>query len=513
MLTTLYSPVIGGVVLEHETWRWTQWVSLFTVIILAFSAVGMSESHKETLVRRAKTPEKLQEEEEKRQAQGKAPVYQGVYFKGNMMFVSSLRMLYTVPALGLSSLYMAYVFAVLLAIPVVIPAKFASIYNFGYQRQGLSFVGLCVGLVIAVGFVYLVDMFVHQPRVKRWEDDHDPLNEKGEVEMVQDQDGPFHTSWRKGLAVSTRNVGLRGSTQTTRTDATRNNSETSQDTRSGANSKRMSTGSTRKSRLQAFSERNINIAIAVTRHLNSNHLNANRKIIVERVMVLLKNNERFTDICEALKKLGMEFEEALLAKVLVDALEKEKGGDIALSRSKSLHRQAAQAALFGNTEAEDTVGSLNSPTEEPKLLKPESPPPEWRYLPALLGSVCFPGGLIMLAFTAKASTSWLIPVVGLGITGFGATLSYFSATSYAMELHEETSDDAIRARAAGVILTFIFSTVFPLFVVPMYQSLSFQWATGVFGFIGIGLGVIPWIIFFKGDKMRGAAKEEEASSS
>ena len=492
--------------MEYETWRWTQWVSLFTVIVLAFSAIGMSESHKETLVRRAKTPEKLQEEEEQRRAQGKAPEYQGVYFKGNMMFGSSLGMLFSSPALGLSSLYMAYTFAVLLAIPVVIPAKFASIYHFGYQRQGLSFVGLCVGLAIAVGFVYLVDMFVHQPRVKRWEDEHDPLNEKGEVEMLQDKDGPFHTSWRKGLAVSTRNVGVRNSTHT---DATRNNSTTSQDTH--RTDKRMSTGSTRKSRLQAFSERNINIAIAATRHLNSNPANASRKIIVERVMVLLKNNERFTDICESLTKLGMEFEEALLAKVLVDALEKEKGGDVALSRSKSLHRQAAQAALFGNTEADDTVGSLNSPVEEPQLLKPESPPPEWRYLPALLGSLCFPGGLIMLAFTTTASTGWIIPVIGLGLAGFGATLTYYSATSYTMELYEETSDNAIRARAGGFILTFILGTVFSLFVSPMYQGLSFQWATGVFGFVGIALGVIPWIIFFKGDKMRGKREEETSS--
>lgn len=507
-------PIVGGVVVFYENWRWTQWVTLFAVIILMFAAIGMSESHKETLIRRGKTPEQLEREELERKEKNLPPEMKGVFFKGNMMFGSSLRMLATIPALGMSSVYVAYTFAVILVLPVVIPAKFGTLYNFNEEQQGLVFAGMCAGLVVAVGFIFVIDRFIHQPRVKHWEDVHDPLNEKGDVEMTDGGDGPFHTSWRKGLAVSTRNLGARDSNTTNQTDATRNNSASSRDTRrtSGSHerSNRRLSGSSRKSRLQAFSEKNINIAIAATRHLNSNAANANKKIIVERVMVLLKNNESFTDICDALVKLGMEFEEALLAKVLVDALEKEKGGnDIPLARSKSLHRQAAQAALMGSSEASDTITPLESPVEEPKLQKPECPPPEWRFLPSLLATFFFPGGLILCAWTAKADVSYIIPTIGLGLVGFGATLINFSATSYAMELHDETSDDAIRARAGATILTFVLATAFPLFVMPMYKALGFEWATSVFGFVGLVLGAVPWVITFKGDSLRG--KQAEAN--
>jgi len=426
-----------------------------------------------------------------------------------MMFLSSLKMLFTMPGLGLSNLYLGYTLAVLLVLPLLTPIRYSALHHLSYQQLGLMFTGPCIGVVAAIGLIYLIDTYIYQPRVERWEDDHDPLNEKGEVEMTEGGgDGPYHSSWRKGLAVNTRNLGLRSSTQT---DATRNNSNSSEATERA--NRRMSNGS-RRSRLQAFSEKNINIAIAVTRHLNSNPKNASKKIIVERVMVLLKNNETFTDICAALVRLGMHFEEALLAKVLVDCLEKEKNNsEIALTRSKSLHRYAAQAALMGpndNDEESDTIAPLGSPVDEPKLMKPEAPPAEWRFLPALLSILFFPTGLLLFAYTTVASVNWIIPVIGLGMTGFGAALTFFSVTSYTFELHDETTDDAIRARSGGHMLVFFLVTVFALFIFPMWKATTFQLTFAIFGFVGIALSIIPWIIFFGGDKIRGRKRTEAA---
>jgi len=458
----------------------------------------MSESHKKTLIRRGRSWEEKQcEEEERKQNKTKR---EGVTFAGNMMFVSSLKMLFTMPGLGLSNLYLGYTLAILLVLPLLTPIRFSALHHLDYQQLGLMFVGPCVGIIVAVGFIYLVDTYIYQPRVERWEDDHDPLNEKGEVEMTEGGEGPYvHSSWRKGLAnVNTKNLGLRSSNQT---DATRNNSNSSDATAS----RRMSNGS-RRSRLQAFSEKNINIAIAVTRHLNSNPANASKKIIVERVMVLLKNNETFTDICAALVRLGMHFEEALLAKVLVDCIEKEKNnGDIALGRSKSLHRYAAQAALMGpiNDEEADTIAPLGSPVDEPTLIRPEAPPAEWRFLPALLSILFFPTGLLLFAYTTVANVNWIIPVIGLGMTGFGGALTFFSVTSYTFELHDETTDDAIRARSGANMLVFFLVTAFALFIFPMWKATTFQLTFAIFGFVGIVLSLIPWIIFFGGDKIRG----------
>ena len=469
----------------------------------------MSESHKETLIRRAKTTEQLDREKQEVSEKGQAPTEKRLKFSLSAMFTRPLMMLGAQPAHLLSSVYLAYTFAVVLALPVILPDTFSNIYGFNYEKQGLTFAGMCAGLVIAFGIIMLNDKFVHQPRVKSWDDEHDPLNEKGTVEMTDGHDGPQHSSWRKGLAVSTRNLGLDSRSSKTDSTATpRSNSNSSTGTRNSTTSSNgtnrrhsKESKSSRRSRLQAFSEKNINIAIAATRFLNAVPANANRKIIVERVMVLLKDTESFTEICESLEKLGLEFEEALLAKVVVDALEKEKkSDDIPLSRSKSLHRQAAQAALMGSSEAEDTVTPLDSPIEEPKMSKLEAPPAEWRFLPALPATLLFPASLIMLGFTTKASVSWIIPVVGMALFGLSTSLIYFSATAFTLELHDD-AEHASSASAGSMMLTFLLSAVFPLFVKPMYTALGFQWATCVFGFVGVALGVVPWILVLGGRKM------------
>lgn len=481
-----------------------------------FGAIGMSETQEAAIKRKIKTPEQIEKEIAERRAHRVTRTQSRLKFRGNFMFAQSFSMLMKAPALSMTTLYLSFVLAVIIAMPAFVPGMFATFYKFDVEQQNLTFAGSAGGVVVGVLIIIVLDHFIHQPRVGAWEDEHDPIDERGPVEMLEGGKSRDHPSWRKGLAVSTRNMGIRDSTASS-ADPSRSGSDASSRTASTRRTRRQS-GESRKSRLHAFSERNINIAIAVTRFLNSQPANQNKKIIVERVMVLLKNTDSFTTISDSLGQLGLDFEEALLAKVITDALEKEKNGaEIGLSRSRSLHQLSAQAALMGGpntipeTPSEPPSAALPSPTDDKKSDKPLAPPPEWRWLPALAASLLFPGGLLLFAWTIRETVNWIIPCIGLAVAGAGACLIAFSAITYTMELHEE-GDEAFGARTGATILTFILGAALPLVVSPMFDALGSRIGVTIFAAVAAVLGVVPWVITYRGEKMRPVAeggKEEK----
>lgn len=541
------------------------WIPCFTVIALLFGVIGSSETEKSILIRRAKTAVQKQAEleqkrktflERKEKNLPPLPKEKDFHFRPANVFIEPFKYLATQPRHLLSSIYTGYIIAVIVALPLVIPAQFAENHNYNSQKRGLTWIGALVGAVIAVGLAFLVDRYMHQPRVEQWvEEQYETFQEQGvEHRRMTNRESGIHSSWRKGLQ------GLAPQLDLNIDESNRNS--TMSTPRSGSdssaavnNSNRNSTGSrtSRRSRLQAFSERNINIAIVATRYLNSVPGNESNKVIVERIMVLLKDNDSFTAICAALTRLGLEFEEALLAKVIEDALKKEKGAsDIALSRSTSLHRLAAQAALMGPT---DSSGDEASPTsakdpivDEPKRspsvvalqarlegmassdgpgLVLERPPPEWRYIPALPATLLFPASLFWIAWTIKPAIQPIVPVIGMGLLGFSTCILIWASTAFGMELFSSAAaakctssdargeQDAAHALRAGTIfVTFVLATVFPLFVNPMYDALGFAWATSVFGFAGLALGAVPWVLMTGSRALRGrmilTLEEEEA---
>ncbi|KAG8629568.1 hypothetical protein KVT40_003433 [Elsinoe batatas] len=495
-------PIVGGVVIKYETWRWTMWVALFATVILMFGAIGMTETQEAAIKRKIKTPEQIEKEVSERRAKRVTRQPSRLHFFGNFMFAKSFSMLLAAPSLSMATLYVSYVLAVSIAMPVFVPGIFGTLYSFDVEQQNLTFAGAAGGVVVGVLLIIVLDHFIHQPRVGAWEDEHDPLPDRGDVELAKGKD---HPSWRKGLAVTTRSLGLRDSTASSADQPSRSGSDAS--SRSTRTRSRRQSSEHRKSRLQAFSERNINIAIAVTRFLNSQPANQNKKIIVERVMVLLKNTDSFTKISDALGGLGLDFEEALLAKVITDALAKEKqSAEIGLSRSRSLHQLSAQAALMGGddnateTASEPPSAALPRPTDEKKDTKPLAPPAEWRWLPALAASLLFPGGLLLFAWTTRESINWIIPCIGLALSGVGACLIAFSAITYMMELHEE-GDEAIGARAGATMLTFVLGAALPLVVKPMFDALGERIGVTIFAAVAAVLGVVPWVLTYRGNKL------------
>ncbi|KAF2149219.1 MFS general substrate transporter [Myriangium duriaei CBS 260.36] len=519
-------PVVGDVVVQYESWRWSGYIPLFLVIVLLFTTVAMSESQEDAIKRKDKTSDELaveaHERRKLRREQGKQP--SRLVIRGNMMFKRPIMLLLGAPALSMASLYLAYTLAMLMTLPMLTAPAFGTVYKFSHQNRGITFTAVAGGMLVALGLIALADRYIHQPRVSQWELDLEAENEKQLA--VVGRGGNSHASWRKGLAVTTRNLGLRNSTHsmdsTMRSNSNASSHRSEQSERSepgsinsmGSNGREMTAREKRKSRLQAFSERNINIAIAVTRFLNSQPENADRKIIVERVMVLLKNTESFTTISNSLAQLGLTFEEALLAKVIADSLSKEKGSsDIGLARSRSLHRLAAQAALMGGSDdpvseppppaSEPPTGPLPpSPADVPSGPEfPMGPPPEWRWLPSLLASVLFPAGLLMIAWTMRKPLPWIVPVVGLAVVGLSSCMIAYSAMAYMWELYWDQVESA-NARAGSFMMTFVLGAALPLVARPMVNALGFDIGLTIFAAVAALLGVVPWIIAFKGESLR-----------
>ncbi|KAF2227569.1 major facilitator superfamily domain-containing protein [Elsinoe ampelina] len=292
-------PIVGGVVIKYETWRWTMWVALFATVILMFGAIGMTETQEAAIKRKIKTPEQIEKEVAERRAKRVTRQPSRLHFFGNFMFAKSFSMLLAAPSLSMATLYVSYVLAVSIAMPVFVPGIFGALYSFDVEQQNLTFAGAAGGVVVGVLLIIVLDHFIHQPR---------------------------------------------------------------------------------------------------------------------------KDN------------------------------------------------------------------------------KPLAPPAEWRWLPALAASLLFPGGLLLFAWTTRESINWIIPCIGLALSGVGACLIAFSAITYMMELHEE-GDEAIGARAGATMLTFVLGAALPLVVKPMFDALGERIGVTIFAAVAAGLGVVPWVLTYRGNKL------------
>ncbi|KAK4147511.1 uncharacterized protein C8A04DRAFT_24765 [Dichotomopilus funicola] len=70
---------------------------------------------------------------------------------------------------------------------------------------------------------------------------------------------------------------------------------------------------------------------------------------------------------------------------------------------------------------------------------------------------------------------------------------------------------AASALASNALVRCTFAAAFPLFGIQMYQSLGFQWATGLLAFITLALMPFPYIFFRYGKKIRAKSRYATAT--
>lgn len=81
--------------------------------------------------------------------------------------IRPLHMLFTETTVTFICMYTGFQFALLYTFVVASPYIFATIYNFTPRQQGLSFLGLITGCILAPFFILLIDWKIYQPKLAR----------------------------------------------------------------------------------------------------------------------------------------------------------------------------------------------------------------------------------------------------------------------------------------------------------------------------------------------------------
>lgn len=99
-----------------------------------------------------------------------APPMKGLAYAKMLLTITIVRplhMLYAEPIVLFFSLYNAFLFGVLFAFFAAYPFTFESVYGFNTWQYGLTFLGIGIGVCLAVVTAILIDRLVYLPMYKR----------------------------------------------------------------------------------------------------------------------------------------------------------------------------------------------------------------------------------------------------------------------------------------------------------------------------------------------------------
>jgi multidrug resistance protein len=125
--------------------------------------------------------------------------------------------------------------------------------------------------------------------------------------------------------------------------------------------------------------------------------------------------------------------------------------------------------------------------------------PEARMWMARWGALLIPISLFWFGWTSYGSVHWIVPIIASSFFGAGIYIVILSILNYVVDSYQTYSASAL----AGVI--FVRNVVgagFPLFASQMYQTLGYEWASSLLGFLAILLVPIPFVFFYMGRAIR-----------
>ncbi|GAC97838.1 multidrug transporter [Pseudozyma hubeiensis SY62] len=154
------------------------------------------------------------------------------------------------------------------------------------------------------------------------------------------------------------------------------------------------------------------------------------------------------------------------------------------------------------------IGNMMNPLQE-FLYRRYSPTrgPEARLYLACVSAIFFPVGCFIYAWTSFPHTNIAGPIVGVVVLMTSIYHIYTSVFNYLADSYLSYASSALAAQSFA---RNIFGFMFPLFVEKMYYGLGYQWASTLSAFLGAVLGVVPFILFFYGKKIRAKSKISQA---
>ncbi|KAE9380802.1 MFS general substrate transporter [Stipitochalara longipes BDJ] len=132
--------------------------------------------------------------------------------------------------------------------------------------------------------------------------------------------------------------------------------------------------------------------------------------------------------------------------------------------------------------------------------KPWSQTNENRLPLACLGGPILGLSLFWLAWTANTHIHPIVPMLAGLPFGIGFLLIFMALTNYLTDLY---ADQAASAMAALTCTRSIFGAGLPFATDKMYDTLGVHWAGSLLGFLALALGIVPWVFWKWGGRIRG----------
>lgn len=130
--------------------------------------------------------------------------------------------------------------------------------------------------------------------------------------------------------------------------------------------------------------------------------------------------------------------------------------------------------------------------------------PELMLTTCKFGAILFPISMFWQAWTSRESIHWIVPCLSGVFFGIAVFQIFFCIIVYFSFTYSPII--VASALAANNLLRYLMSSIFPLFIVQMYQKLGVQWASSLFGFIALGMMPLPWVFTSLGPRLRAASK-------
>ncbi|UKZ78967.1 hypothetical protein TrVFT333_006716 [Trichoderma virens FT-333] len=162
VMAPFMGPCIGGFVVERLNWRWLEWVSVFWGVATCVFALGMKETYKKKLLEN----DNKNKNKEKTSSGKKMPSlsWGAIHKWATESLVRPMQLLFTEPIVLFLSLYIGFDFAVLYAFFASIPFVFQQTYGFNSHQNGLVFIALGIGTLLATLTNVLCDRFIYQKK-------------------------------------------------------------------------------------------------------------------------------------------------------------------------------------------------------------------------------------------------------------------------------------------------------------------------------------------------------------
>lgn len=138
-------------------------------------------------------------------------------------------------------------------------------------------------------------------------------------------------------------------------------------------------------------------------------------------------------------------------------------------------------------------------------------PVENRLLSAIVGSLLSAGALFWIAYTAKPTTSYVVPIAGTGVYVWGNIMSLISCISYIFDAYPPRGTLSTLTAAASFRL--ICAGIVPIFVLNFITNTSGMWTYTTFGIITAAMILVPVFLYIFGAKLRARSSYSEGGMS